>query len=605
MTGKGTLLGTVQYMAPEQLEGKEADHRTDIFAFGVVVYEMVTGQRAFSGESQASLIAAILEHQPVPMSELRPIAPLALDRVAKKCLTKDREDRWQSTRDLTDELRWIADSGQPPSVSAPVVVPDTARTRRMVGVVVAVSMTVAVITGLAVWSLVRPASGLVVRSVISAGESAPLLMNRIAVDVAISRDGQHVAYLTGTLRSARIQVRAVDELVPTTLVSEGTPFSPFFSPDGEWLGFFDNNDAVIKKVSIHGGPTEEICRLPAGGEIGMMLGATWGVDDTIVFGTDAVDSGLWRVSAAGGEPVELTTPDELGDHVFPEMLPGGQAVVFTISRWGAVGTMADTVEDAQLAVVSLEGGEPKVLNLRGSQPRYVPTGHIVYGVDGTLRAVGFDLDRLDVFGNPVAVQEGVNTKESSGAVNFDVSDTGSLLYVGGGSQRTLVWVHRDDGREEPLLGHAPANLAWGRLSPDGTRVAVNLSENGNQDIWVYDVSPATQTRLTFHPAAETNQLWTPDGERVAFWSAREDEPGLYWKLVDSLDPPERLLAASEGVRRILPSAWSADGKALAYWQLQPEPGNSDIGLLSLEGDLQAQLLIAMPFREKAISGFPN
>ena len=338
-------------------------------------------------------------------------------------------------------------------------------------------------------------------------------MNRITVDVAISRGGQHVAYLTGTLRSARIQVRAVDELVPTTLVSEGTPYSPFFSPDGEWLGYLDVNDKLIKKVSIHGGPTEEICRLPAGGEIGMMLGATWGVDDTIVFGTDAVDSGLWRVPAGGGEPVELTTPDELGDHVFPEMLPGGQAVVFTISRWGAVGTMADTVDDAQLAVVSLEGGDPKVLNLRGSQPRYVSTEHIVYGVDGTLRAVGFDLDRLDVFGNPVAVQEGVNTKESSGAVNFGVSDTGSLLYVGGGSQRTLVWVDRD-GREAPLLGHAPADLAWGRLSPDGTRVAVNVSENGNQDIGVY---PGFPIRLGALPGFVVGDL---------MWNA-------LWKLVEN------------------------------------------------------------------------
>ena len=230
-----------------------------------------------------------------------------------------------------------------------------------------------------------------------------------------------------------------------------------------------------------------------------------------MFGTDAVDSGLWRVSSAGGEPVELTTPDELGDHVFPEMLPGGQAVVFTIRRWRFSGSNRgpDTVEDAQLAVVSLAGGEPKVLNLRGSQPRYVSTGHIVYGVDGTLQAVGFDVDRLGVSGNPVAVVEGVDMKDS-GAVNFDVSDTGTLLYVGSGSQRTLVWVHRD-GREEPLPGHSPANLYWGRLSPDGARVAVNRRENRNQDIWVYHLSPATQTRLTFHPADETNPLWTRDG----------------------------------------------------------------------------------------------
>ena len=377
LTGEGAILGTLQYMAPEQLEAKDADARTDIFAFGTTVYEMVTGQKAFKGDSQASLIHSIMGVDPPAMSSLHVVSPPALDRVAKRCLAKDPDDRWQSARDLTDELQWIREGGSQPSVSALVTTPEPARWRRTVGVAVAASMVVAVITGVAVWSLMRSALEPLARVLISGGGADPLYIAPSTADVAISPDGQHVAYVAGNRRAPQIQVRALGQLVPTTVVAEGLPFSPFFSPDGEWLGFFDVSDRVLRRVSVHGGPPAEICELPGRFQ---MRGATWGADDTIVFGTYTPDSGLWRVHAGGGEPVQLTTPDDQGNHVWPEMLPSGEAVLFTM----VPGT---GVDNAQLAVLTLEESAPKLINLGGTHPRYVPTGHLVYSVDNTLREV--------------------------------------------------------------------------------------------------------------------------------------------------------------------------------------------------------------------------
>ena len=256
LTGKGTLLGTLQYMAPEQLEGKDADHRTDIFAFGTLVYEMATGQRAFAGDSQASLIAAILDREPVPMSTLQQMTPARLDEIVKTCLAKDRDDRWQSAGDVGRQLKGIIEGSSPPSAAVPVSTAPHPVSWRRAGIASLATLAVGgTIVGLAVWGLVRPSPEPLARFVISAGESEPVFISPLLDDLAISRDGQHFAFLAGNRPSVRLLVRAVDELVPTTLVSEGNLGSPFFSPDGEWLGYLDVNDAVIKKVSVHGGPT--------------------------------------------------------------------------------------------------------------------------------------------------------------------------------------------------------------------------------------------------------------------------------------------------------------------------------------------------------------
>ena len=584
LTARGTLLGTLPYMAPEQLEGKEADARTDIFAFGALVYEMATGQRAFTGNSQASLIAAILEREPVPMPTLQPMTPPALDRVVRKCLAKDPEDRWHSAHDLTDELQWIAECDSQPSVSVPVAASHRAGWRRAMPSVVA-ALVGGAIVGVAVWSQVRPAPEALARFVVSADDTEPLYVAGGSPDVAISPDGQLVAYLTGSFEAARLQVRSLDQLAPTTLVSEGRPHSPFFSADGEWLEFLDLRpsgnsslqDRVLKRVSVHGGPALEICNLPDG-----FLGATWGADDTIVFGTNGAGGGLWRVHARGGEPMQLTTPDEQGIHKWPEMLPSGDAVLFTITPAGET----RTARNAQLAVVSLEGGEPTLLNLGGGHPRYVPTGHLVYGVAGRLRAVRFDPGRREVTGDWTPVFDGVTTK-GSGAANFGVAQNGSLVYMPGAAGadradlRTLVWVD-PDGNEDPLP-IPPRAYRSPRVSLDGTRIAVVEEIEGRRDLWVFDAVSGGELRLA-QGHRVWGPVWTPDGTRIviASWPAQATSD-LYVVPADGSGEAERLTTSEEWD---WPSDITPDGGRVVFSRNfgGPVPPHREIWEVPLDGE---------------------
>ena len=360
----------------------------------------------------------------------------------------------------------------------------------------------------------------------------------------------------------------------------------FMSPDGASVGFVTATGGLLQRVSVFGGPAVTICSLS-----GVLLGgfgASWGADDTIIFGTRQ-PGGLWRVSAGGGEPEELTTPNaELGEvnHHRPEILPGGRAVLFTIIHAGSI-------ENAQIAVLDLETGAQTVLVPGGSNPRYSPTGHIVYGVGSTLRAVGFDLDRLAVTTNALPVLDGVITK-GSGAANFSFSRDGTLVYVpgtgvtGSGPQRTLVWVDRE-GREEPLALD-PGGYERPRVSPDGTRVAVDVSGPEGRDVWTSDVARGTRSILTPDPAADERPLWTLDGERVVFQSDREGLSGLFWKAADGRGAVEPLLTVEDAPQVVTPYDWSPDGNELIFHHLAPNTG-FDIGVLSMEGERPWQPLL--------------
>ena len=318
---------------------------------------------------------------------------------------------------------------------------------------------------------------------------------------------------------------------------------------------------------------------------GFARGASWGADDTIIFATGG-PGGLWRVPAGGGDPEELTTPNtEQGelDHYFPEILPGGEAVLFTIV---APGGLANT----QIAVLTLATGDYEVLIPGGSNPHYVPTGHLVYGVGDTLRAVGFDLDRLEVTTDPIPVVDGVNMSVS-GAVNVALAEDGTLVYMSGaggvrGGAVTLVWVDRE-GREEPLAAD-PDVYEGPQLSPDGTRVALMLNdEAGSSDIYIYDIARNNFTQLTFSAEREFSPLWTPDGERVVFSSLRDGGPDLYSKAADGTGEVERL---TEGTVFVAASAWSADGETLVL-----QSGN-DLHTLLL-GDESSHPLLQSEFNE--------
>ena len=590
LTGEGAILGTLQYMAPEQLEGKEADHRTDIFAFGTTLYEMVTGRKAFKGQSQASLISAIMSGDPPPMSSLQVMSPPALDQIVKTCLVKDPEGRWQTAGDIGRQVQWVTESGSQPSVTLPVATaaPQRARWRRLMPLVAA-GLVGGIIIGIAVWSLTRPglpAPGPLARFVVNTPPNGPLRVSLGQPDVAISPDGTRIVYQS-TAGGRQLYLRQLPEIEATPLRGTLGANHPFFSPDGEWVGFYEGRTG-LKRVSILGGPPVTICDCDVG--LGLR-GVSWGPDDTIVF-SGVGRTELWRVPMVGGEPEVLTTVDpEQGEtsHLWPEVLPNGRAVLFT--AWSG------SDESSRIAAVSLETGEVTYLVPGGSHPHYSPTGHIVYGVGGTLRAVAFDADRLEVTSNPVPVLEGVNTK-GSGAANFALADNGSLVYVtgagaGGGAQRSLVWVDRE-GREEPLATPLQAYQSLS-VSPDGRQVAFDVFDPAGGDIWIHDLERGTETILTTDPALDYAPLWTPDGEWVVFASDREGQHALFRKLADGSGAAERLVTGASSTPVVIqPTSWSADGQTLLFWV---RAGANDVGLISMEGDRATELLLDMEFNE--------
>ena len=568
LTGAGSILGTLQYMAPEQLEGEEADARTDIFAFGTTVYEMVTGKKAFAGKSQASLIGAIMTSAPPPLTSLQPLSPETLDRVVTTCLAKDPEERWQSARDLQRELRWIGEAG--PQVSPPTPPPAAPQSAGgqalpwVAGIVIG-----SLITGLAVWSLMRPAAPLVSRFTVSAPADPAGFAD------SISPDGRTIAFASNFLAGEdQVYVRRLDELeaVPLRGAEGTTPFG--FSPDGEWLLVSDGS--VMKKVPLAGGPAITIADDP-------FRVADWGPGDTIVSGSE---EGLWTGSAAGGDLRQLIAPaeGETGSYYAPKFLPNGRAVLFYI--WHG------SPEASQVVVYDLDTGQQRIL-LAGTSPRFATSGHLVFFREGSLWAVPFDPDRLEVTGEPRPVMEGVGVNPLGWAY-YSVAHDGTLVYRpgsgGGGVERTLVWVDRE-GRKEPLPA-PPRPYDTPRISPDGRYVALVVQDPENTDVMVYDLERETPTRLTFDPGPDRSPLWTLDGQRVVFASARDGRMNVYAKGADGTGPVERVTTRDTDQ---WPSSWSADGHTLVV--TDHAGAQWDVHVIALGAENRTEGLIETEFVE--------
>jgi serine/threonine-protein kinase len=579
LTAEGSIVGTMQYMAPEQLEGKEIDARTDIFAFGAVVYEMAAGKRAFEGKSQASLIAAILEREPPPMSLLQPMTPPALDRVVKRCIAKDRDDRWQTARDLEVELKWIAEGGSQVTL-APTAAEKGIRAlgRRELIIGAGTLVSGAAIAGVAVWNLKpTPPSPpqAVTRTVINLPPGRVLAGFESGPAVAISPDGTRLVYAASQGGIQRLYLRAMDSLLEAQSVpdTEGAS-SPFFSPDSQWLGFLSGG--TLKKVSVGGGAAATISHAASGG-------ASWGSQGMIAFPPGNATL-LQQVPDAGGAPQPLTRFEKGNNsHRWPEFLPGGKAVLFAVGR-----NVADWA-NAQVAVQTVGTGERRDLIQGGTQPRYVPSGHLVYAQGGSLMAVPFDPERLQLKGASVPVVEGVVQSISSGAAQYSISTTGSLVYVPGGvkgAERKLVWVDRN-GAEQPLAAPAHAYESP-RFSPDGRRIAVVT----DGQIWLYDLSRETFTRFTFEGNANSRPVWTPDGKRIAFFSTKDGPLNLFWQLADGSGGLEKL-ATSDFIH--VPDSFSPDGQLLAFHEANPTSGE-DILVLRLS-DRKVQPFLRTPFNE--------
>jgi eukaryotic-like serine/threonine-protein kinase len=586
LTAQGTIVGTLQYMAPEQVEAKEVDARTDIFAFGALVYEMATGKRAFGGNSQAGVIGAILKDDPPPISSLQPMTPPALDRVVKKCLAKEPEKRWQAASDVCDELKWIAEGGSQAAL-APAAAPKSIRGRWRGALLWGVTfLLLAGVTSIAIWNrkFGSPVTSLPVsRIAITLPPDQPLAGLELGTAVAVSPDGTRLVYAARQGGVQRLYLRPLVALEAQPIPGTEGGIQPFFSPDGQWLGFFA--DGKLKKISVIGGGAISL------GDAVDPRGASWGGQGMIIFAPTRAST-LQKISDAGGTPQPLTRlgKDE-GSHRWPEVLPGGDAVLFAgLYRGG-------NWDSAQISVQPVGTGERRDLVRGGTNPRYAPSGHLVYAQGGTLMAVPFDAQRLVVSGAAVPVQEGVLQSTFSGAAQYSFSATGSLVYVPWGvqaTQRRLVWVSRS-GAEQPVA--APARAYRGpRLSPDGQEVAVAV-EGQETQVWLYNLSRETLTRLTFQGSTNYNPLWTRDGKRIAFTSVRLDG-GLFWLRADDSGGLEQLNAFPSS-----PNSWSTDGQLLAYERGGFSMGR-EIWVLRL-GDRKQESFLRTPFNEGAAQFSPD
>jgi Tol biopolymer transport system component/predicted Ser/Thr protein kinase len=587
LTAQGSIVGTLQYMAPEQLEGKEVDARTDIFAFGAVVYEMTTGEKAFEGKSQASVIGAILKDDPPPISSLQPMTPPALDRVVKRCLAKEPEKRWQTASDLCEELKWIAEAGSQ-IAAAPTVAAKGIRTlvRRELVLSVSVLLVVAAIAGIVVWNLKPLPPRPVSRVAITLPPGQQLAVQSPGLDLALSPDGTQLAYAVRQGDTTQLYLRAMDSLESRPIPGTEGANNPFFSPDGQWLGFFAGGK--LMKISVSGVAALPLC------DASINAGASWGSQGTIIFG-NFPEGPLQQVSDAGGTPQPLTHLEK-GEisHRWPEFLPGGNAVLF------AAGTNSENWNNAHIAVQSVRTGERRNLVQGGTYPHYAPTGHLVYAQGGTLMAVQFDPQRLTVTGAAVPMVEGVLQSTANGNAQYSLSDTGSLVYVLESVQSPpsrLVWVSRNGG-EQPLAA-PPRAYMIPRLSPDDRRVAVVIAEQEPQ-IWLYDFPRETLSRFTFEGNANNGPVWTPDGKRIAFNSNKEGARNIFWQLADGSAGLERL-TTSKYIH--IPGSWSPDGQLLAFAEVNSTTG-FDIWVLRL-GDRKAQPFLRTPFNEQAPQFSPD
>ena len=578
-TRVGVLLGTAAYMSPEQARGQPIDKRTDVWAFACVLYEMLTGQAAFPGTDISEVLAAVIKSEPA-WSALPTATPWKLQALLRRCLQKAPRQRLHDIADARLEIdETLAAPASEPGEIVRVVLPST---WRRVATHVSTALVGTVVGGALVWLTfpVLPPFA-VSRFNITPPSAAVLTISGSDRDLAITRDGTHVVY--AGVNGSALFVRALDQLEATPLTGLGAPRGPFLSPDGQWIGFSDGGTA-LKKVALNGGPAVLLVRRAPG-----IRGASWGPENVIVFATDDPATGLQRIPAEGGSPSLLTRPNRAAgeaDHLWPEFLPDGRAVLFTITA------TTGSPDDASVAVLDLRSGAQTTLIRGGRHAQYVRSGHLVYGVAGSLRAIPFDLTNRTVIGGPVPVVPEVVTS-LDGVTNAAVADNGTLVYVPGatvGPERTLVWVDRQ-GREEPLKAPIRA-YQYPRLSPDGRRVALDMRDQ-ERDVWTWDFIRETPTRVTFDPGLDEFPVWTPDSQRLVFSSSRAGVWNLFRQTADGTGAIERL---SETANAQAPSAISPDGTRLVFVEQFPETG-LDLMMLRLDQQPNVEPLVRTTFDE--------
>ncbi len=572
MTGRGVVLGTPAYMSPEQARGLPLDRRVDIWSFGCVFYEMLTGRSTFAGDTASDAIASILAREPDWLA--LPPSATALAPLLRRCLEKDAARR---LRDISDVTLWLEDAGaRPPSAAAPLET--QSRLRRWV----ATAAVLGVAAGVAAAAFLLPSRTRAVPAVTTRFELAssstdPFTAEPAGVNVAISPDGSRLVYTAIRDGATELVVRRLDQLQGTPIAGTEGGQAPFFSPDGEEIGFvtFD----AIKRVPVAGGPVTTICPADAG-----FRGAAWSPDGTIIFSRDA-GSGLLRVPAAGGTPEKVIVPDVArGEEnlVQPVFLPDGRALLYTvILRSGQTRVVARKVGDAAAATV-VEGGFGGL---------YVPSGHVVFGQGDRLMAIRFDAATLRVSGSAAPVEDGTFNTPADGVASFASAADGTAVYVAGhnaGGPRRLVWIDRKGARTGYVVNQTVDNVRNPRLSPDGRRLAMTLGRNGQGDVWIYDLAGGAQPlRLTFQ-GHNSFPVWSPDAKQIAFLSVTTSTGHVFVLPSDGGGTqPERL---TKGEAAELPMSWSPDGAFVLFG------GSSNVYVLQLNGRT-ARRWFSTPFHE--------
>jgi eukaryotic-like serine/threonine-protein kinase len=591
LTQEGTILGTFQYMAPEQLEGKETDARTDIFAFGAVLYEMATGRKAFSGTSQASLISAIMTGDPQPISSIQPMSPPALDRIVRTCLAKDPEDRFQTAHDVRLQLQWITEGGSQAGV--PAVAPRRSR-ERLAWVLAGAALLAAAV---AAYGYLRRAPGEAspVRSFLLPEEKSEFdLTGANPYAVTVSPDGRRVTFAArGPDGKTVLWLRSLDELVAKPIPgTQGATF-PFWSPDGRSLAFFAGGK--LQKVDISGSPPLAICDAPDG------RSGSWNREGVILFSPEATTN-IMRVPAGGGAPRPATTLDAArGDttHRWATFLPDGRHFLYLAGSHSAGAKSGSNA----IFVGALDSNEKSLLLQARSNVAYA-AGHLLYVREGVLLAQRFDPGSRRLLGDAVPVASGVQYDPGYFRAAFSASDNGVLVYAPGSSSPNsrLYWHDRSGKRVGDAIAD-PAEYQRLAVAPDGKHIAAQIGDPGTSagDIWIID-SRGLRARFTFRSPAG-NPVWSPDGSRLAYGKFEGKTGSAVCVKPASGGAEEALYHSPSGF--VMPAAWSPDGRFLAL--NVPAGGNSRAGvwILPLAGDRKPYPLLASGFAEEGNAFSPD
>ena len=572
-TRVGVLLGTAAYMSPEQARGKRVDRRADIWAFGCVLYEMLTGREAFRGETTSDILASVIRAEP-DWSSIPTSVPPRIRDLLRRCLQKDPKQRLRDIGDARIAVEEVLSGAPQETAGAQSAYLGLPVWRRAVPW--AAGILLAALASAAVWEL-RPRGP--VGQIVHFSFTPPAGHSLVAqpsgsTGLAISPDGTSIAFVVEPFGTSQLYLRRMDQSEATLLKGTEGGDAPFFSPDGQWVGFFA--DGKLKKISVLGGTPVTLCDAPIG------RGGTWTPDDIIIF-AHGTGSGLMRVSATGGTPQPFTRLDSTKDeitHRWPQVLPGAKAVVYAIGI---------EFNSATIAVASLKSGAAKTLAIQGGYPRYITEGYLVFERQEGLYAVAFDLERLEVTGSPFLVLQ-VQAAPQAGVAGYAVSETGSLVYIPPVETiAKLAWVSRQ-GVLVPLQAPGRDYLVL-RLSPDGKRVLMVIREKGFADIWIYDIQRGTLTRLTFGAGDNFSPVFSPDGQRIAFLRLKDANFSILTKPADGSGSEETLLPPQSV--RSTPFSWSPDGKFLAY--VRRSTGLGEIWVLPLEGERKPQIVLANQF----------